>query len=238
MAKIDHQIVVNAPLRGEWMAPNTPGKSIPSHGTEQLGQKYAIDFIQTVSEKKGTVFYKGSTWQYYLLGVRLDDCLCWGQTVYAPCNARVIEACDGHNERKRVHLVGDMLAMIKNSFSLNVKNKDQGSPNQYLQPVLGNYVILECKDNVYALLAHLQKGSVRVSVGQHVLTGEALGSVGHSGNSTAPHLHFQIMDNSDLLSAHGIPFAFKSYQLYKQKGWRTVYNEIPSDTDRIRFQQE
>ena len=60
----------------------------------------------------------------------------------------------------------------------------------------------------YALYAHLAPGSVAVSPGQRVRVGEVLGRVGHSGNSTAPHLHFQLMDSPDPWQARGIPCAF------------------------------
>lgn len=48
MSNRDHQepVVVTFPLRGEWYAPNTPGHRIPSHGTDQLGQRYASDFVK------------------------------------------------------------------------------------------------------------------------------------------------------------------------------------------------
>jgi len=64
-----------------------------------------------------------------------------------------------------------------------------------------------------------------------------LGRVGHSGNSTAPHLHFQHMDSSNLLSAKGIPCAFEQYESFQDGVWKTVYNGVPSDTDRIRYNQ-
>ena len=46
MNEFENALVLEFPLRGEWMAPNTPGKKIPSHGTDQLGQRYAYDFWQ------------------------------------------------------------------------------------------------------------------------------------------------------------------------------------------------
>ena len=38
-------VLVDFPLRGEWITPNTPGKRVPSHGTDILGQRYAYDFV-------------------------------------------------------------------------------------------------------------------------------------------------------------------------------------------------
>ena len=80
-------------------------------------------------------------------------------------------------------------------------------------------------------------GSITVAVGQIVKKGEVLGKVGHSGNSTAPHLHFQLMDSSDILSAKGIPCAFERYDVLQGEQWRAVYSGVPSDRDRIRFQE-
>lgn len=77
----------------------------------------------------------------------------------------------------------------------------------------GNYIIIECEDNVYAALVHLQTGSIQVSVGQSIKKGEVIGRVGHSGNSFAPHLHFQLMDSSNIATANGLPCAFEEYEL-------------------------
>ncbi|GGW60620.1 murein DD-endopeptidase MepM/ murein hydrolase activator NlpD [Streptomyces albaduncus] len=39
--------------------------------------------------------------------------------------------------------------------------------------------------------------------------GQVLARVGNSGNSTEPHLHFQLMDGPDPDTAHGIPFTWR-----------------------------
>jgi murein DD-endopeptidase MepM/ murein hydrolase activator NlpD len=70
-------------------------------------------------------------------------------------------------------------------------------------------------------------------VGQSVKKGDVLGKVGHSGNSFSPHLHFQLMDSSDIFSARGLPCAFEQYELFKDDKWEKVYNGIPTDKDRI-----
>ncbi len=104
-----------------------------------------------------------------------------------------------------------------------------------MQSVAGNYVIIECGENIYAALVHLQTGSIQVSVGQSVKKGDVIGRVGHSGNSFAPHLHFQLMDSCDIKTANGLPCAFEEYEIFQEGEWQTVTNGIPTTKDRIRF---
>src|SRR5699024_469451 len=116
----------------------------------------------------------------------------------------------------------------KNAKYFNPKKDD-------IQSVAGNYIIMECADNVYAGLVHLQTGSIQVSVGQRVKKGEVIGRVGHSGNSFAPHLHFQLMDSNDIATANGLPVAFEQYEIYEDHTWKKVSNGVPTNKDRIRF---
>ena len=63
-----------------------------------------------------------------------------------------------------------------------------------------------------AFYAHLQPSSVRVKVGDRVKRGQVLGLVGNSGNSTAPHLHFQISRGGSILASEGVPFVYREYR--------------------------
>jgi murein DD-endopeptidase MepM/ murein hydrolase activator NlpD len=96
----------------------------------------------------------------------------------------------------------------------------------------GNHVIM-ATGGTYALYAHLAPGSVAVTSGQQVRAGEVLGRVGHSGNSTAPHLHFQLMDSADPLRARGIPCAFAAYLVERDGQWQRVEGGIPHRRERI-----
>lgn len=58
----------------------------------------------------------------------------------------------------------------------------------------GNYVVIEHANGTKTFYAHLSKASV--SYGQSVAQGEKIGTLGSTGRSTGPHLHFEI-ENSN-----------------------------------------
>lgn len=64
MNEMKNPIIMGFPLRGEWLSPNTPGTKIPSHGTNQLGTRYAYDFIQVDWKRFGLPAYRGSLAQW------------------------------------------------------------------------------------------------------------------------------------------------------------------------------
>ena len=54
----------------------------------------------------------------------------------------------------------------------------------------GNYVLIAHYNGLYTLYAHLSSRSV--STGQTVSQGQVIGAVGSTGNSSGPHLHFEV----------------------------------------------
>lgn len=56
----------------------------------------------------------------------------------------------------------------------------------------GNYIIIAHYNGLYTLYAHGQDGSRKVSAGQTVKKGQQIMNVGSTGNSTGPHLHFEV----------------------------------------------
>ena len=68
----------------------------------------------------------------------------------------------------------------------------------------GNYVVISHGSGNTTLYAHLS--SRKVSVGQYVNQGDVIGITGSTGNSTGPHLHFEVTENGvrvNPLSGHG-----------------------------------
>jgi murein DD-endopeptidase MepM/ murein hydrolase activator NlpD len=57
----------------------------------------------------------------------------------------------------------------------------------------GNCILIDHGNGLKTRYAHLSK--IYVRVGQRVATGGKIGAVGSSGNSTGPHLHFEVIKN-------------------------------------------
>ena len=114
----------------------------------------------------------------------------YGQSVLAVGAGRVVEAVDRLPDQIPNHNVPIPLAEAD-----------------------GNHVILKLGRGVFAGYAHLKPGTVRVRRGQRVRAGQVLGKLGNSGQSTGPHLHFQLMNRPSFLDADGLPFVFRRFRL-------------------------
>lgn len=73
--------------------------------------------------------------------------------------------------------------------------------------------MLDIGRGAFALFAHMQPGSVTVRPGARVKRGDVLGKVGNTGNTSAPHLHFHVMDGPSPLLANGIPYVIDRFRL-------------------------
>jgi hypothetical protein len=79
--------------------------------------------------------------------------------------------------------------------------------------IAGNRVIIDMGSGYYAMYAHLAPGSVQLHVGDYVRQGQKLGLLGNTGNSSGPHLHFQVMDRPSSLDDTSLPFVFDRMNL-------------------------
>ena len=59
----------------------------------------------------------------------------------------------------------------------------------------GHQIVIDHGNGVRTRYAHLMAGSIAVSRGQRVEIGQPIGRVGSTGNSTGPHLHFEVIIN-------------------------------------------
>ena len=61
----------------------------------------------------------------------------------------------------------------------------------------GNYCIVRHENKSYGLHAHLARGTAP-KVGQRVKEGQRIATIGNTGNSTGPHLHFEFRNASNI----------------------------------------
>jgi murein DD-endopeptidase MepM/ murein hydrolase activator NlpD len=114
----------------------------------------------------------------------------YGQPVLAVGAGKVVEAVDRYPDQIPNHKVPVPLAAAD-----------------------GNHVILRLGKGLFAGYAHLRPGSVRVHRGERVRRGQVIGRLGNSGNSSGPHLHFQLMNRPSLLDSDGLPFVLDRFRL-------------------------
>lgn len=227
-AEADHNpLIITMPVHGIWITPNTPGSKVPSHGTSDFGESYAIDFVMLNDAKGIKKPYRSSILKYIFRGVRLGDFYGWGQPVYSPIDGKVLAIENDVAERQIVNPFTDLRHVRK-------ATREYISSRRFPEKIAGNYVLLEIGKSQYALLAHLVKGSIIVKPGESVEIGQVIGKLGHSGNSTMPHLHMQFMNGDDFNTARGIPFKIKEYEVFKNGKWEKVNDSIPTDKDIIR----
>lgn len=115
-------------------------------------------------------------------------------------------------------------------------------PQHPLEDATGNYVTLDLGGGRYAAYEHLQPGSVRVTVGEHVRRGQVIGSIGFTGHSMGPHLHFHVADANSPLGAEGLPFVLDEFTVLGSYDDFAALDNVPwtplDEADRARRTEE
>ena len=100
--------------------------------------------------------------------------------------------------------------------SVSDVHPDEPVGNTGQKPSYGNHILLDIGGGHYAVLAHLQQGSARVSEGERVRLGQQIAAVGDSGDSLVPHLHFQVQDSPDFgEQVRTVPIVFRNVVLIR-----------------------
>ncbi|MCQ2462389.1 MAG: M23 family metallopeptidase [Clostridia bacterium] len=64
----------------------------------------------------------------------------------------------------------------------------------------GNTIVIDHGGGIRTRYAHMQNGSLAVSYGSYVSKGQHIGCIGSTGNSTGPHLHFEVIVNGERMN--------------------------------------
>ena len=74
----------------------------------------------------------------------------------------------------------------------------------------GNHVVIKAASDRYVFIAHLQKNSIRVKRGDHIVAGQELGACGNSGHSDCPHIHIHVQNAPKLNDGEGQNMVFQN----------------------------
>ena len=182
-------VVISSPLRGDnWWTPNGPANdSIHRRTIIALGpvvvlpERYAVDWVKLGPDGNSFHGDPKDNRNYYAYRTQ----------IHAVGDGRIVSALDGIPE--------------------NVPNSPTMAVTITLANIAGNSVIEDLGGGRYALYAHLIPGTVRVKPGDRVKDGQLLGLLGNSGNSSEPHLHFQISNSPLPLGGEGEPFLLNKF---------------------------
>lgn len=186
--------VIRSPLAGKgWVAingccqPDVGHRStgLPINGRLYFAQRFAIDWMQLDDQAR---IAHGDLAQ-------VESYVGFGADVLAVADGKVVDTLNTLPEQVPPNLPDPKTI-----------NLDNG---------LGNHVILDLGNSVFALYAHLQPESVTVKPGDSVRRGQVLGKLGNTGNTSAPHLHFHMM-NGPTIGSDGLPYLIDRFDVVGQ----------------------
>ena len=185
----------NFPLAGTWYVGASPSLNSPHRWV--TNEEFAYDLIALGGDGQT---HKGD-------GSRLADYYAYGRDVLAVADGVVVEVSTDAteaNDRLRQPDEGE-----EAFWKRTVEEQNKLLVKGYKLP-FGNYVVIRHAGGEFSHYGHLKQGSVRVKAGDAVTRGQAIAQLGHTGNSTEPHLHFQLTDGPDSLYSRGVPINFRN----------------------------
>lgn len=118
----------------------------------------------------------------------------FGRTLISPADGVVVHARSDRPDQP----VGD--ASNPDYFADEFKPLGGGDP--------GNHLVIDHGNGEFSMIAHFMAGSMLVREGARVRQGQALGKLGHSGDTDNPHVHYQLQAGPDWQNADGLPVRF------------------------------
>jgi murein DD-endopeptidase MepM/ murein hydrolase activator NlpD len=199
------------PLAGTWYVGAGPNLESPHRWA--ANEEFAYDLAALGGDG---LTHKGD-------GSHLADYYAYGRDVLVVADGVVVEAgADATEANSRLKQPGES----EEDFESRTRLEQMKLLAQSYKAPLGNYVIVRHAGGEFSHYAHLKQGSVRVKAGDTVKRGQVIAQLGQTGNSTEPHLHFQLTDGPDPLYSRGVPILFKNAVntfgfsgSYLQTGW-------------------
>ena len=192
-------VAVDPPVRGRWVAVNSPATKVPSHGLPPTGRPTPSTSCTRTRPAPPLGPAGGSA---CASPTRFST---FGEPVHAVADGVVVAT----SSRQRDHLSRLTWPSLLYLMTIEGFLREVGGARF----VLGNHVIVDQGDGVHAAYAHLRRQSLQVKVGDRVQAGQPIGEVGNSGNTSEPHLHVQLMDDPSITAAAGVPFRWRDIEV-------------------------
>ncbi|MBF6567586.1 MAG: M23 family metallopeptidase [Candidatus Binataceae bacterium] len=182
-------VVITSPVDGpDWQAANGPSNTSAHrrallfvNGRGRIGQRYAIDWVQLGNNG---LTYRGDEH-------RNASYFAYDHEIRAVADGTIVDVKDGIPE--------------------NTPNSDKTAVQITYDTLAGNRIVEDLGGGRFAAYAHLRPGTITVKRGSHVHAGQIIGRLGNTGNSSEPHLHFQICDAPSFVDSEGLPFAIDRF---------------------------
>lgn len=105
--------------------------------------------------------------------------------------------------------VGTDILAARDGVVFDVVGKNfRGGTNAEEHAMLANIVHIIHDDGTFAIYAHLNWDSIRVTPGERVLAGQYIADSGNTGYSSGPHLHFAVQRNTGM-RVEALPVVFR-----------------------------
>lgn len=186
------------PVEGRWFV--AAGATPHSHHRWAVPEEFALDLVRI---GEGGRTHRGD-------GSRMQDYHAYGAPVLAVADGEVVGVLES---------VPDNIGMLRRKgealadYQRRVLEGQGAMLAEGGGAIAGNYVIVRHPEGVHSVYGHLAPDSVPVAVGDRVRAGQRIGALGGSGNSTEPHLHFQLCDAPSALQCAGLPVRFDNIEL-------------------------
>lgn len=195
------------PLRGRWFV--AAGASWHTHHRWVVAEEFALDLGRF---GEGGTTHRGD-------GTRVEDYFAWNADVVAVADGEVVAIVDRFED---VAPLPQLPGESGEVYLGRVLAAQAALLSRGFEAIAGNLVVLDHGQGIFSHYAHLRAGSVTVKVGQRVQRGQVLARLGNSGNTTEPHLHFQLSDGPDPLHVSGLPVAFDDIDVLWAEGPRPL----------------
>ena len=134
----------------------------------------------------------------------VQDYYCYGQEIVAPADGIVVN-CSNVSKDSRV-------------------NGRKAFCDAW--DIRGNFIVIKHNEKEYSAIAHIAPGSISVKVGDAVKRGDVIAKCGNSGNTSEPHIHFQLQTGKSFYLSASLPIAFTNIHTQDSAGYNPWHERI------------